>query len=126
MIHTTETRLKIGTKLIKNKNAEKYNYSYALNLFINSLNYINENDCFVLVQVATAMEVPRKRYSYLAKKFPTLKPLYLMMNDYMEVNVYDLTNSNKMPTRLAIFLLNYVYGYAKKIKENQSKEFRSR
>lgn len=121
MIHTIETRLKIGIKMYKNKNAEKYSYSYALNLFINSLNYINENDCFVLVQVATALGVPRKRFSYLAKKFPELKPLYLMMNDYMEVNVYDLANKNQMPTRLAIFLLVYVYGYGKKIKEFRSR-----
>lgn len=126
MMHTNETKVKIGIKMYKNSNAEKYNYSYALRLFTDAIQYADANDCFVLVQVATFLNVPRKRFSYLAKKYPELKGMYLYLQTILEVNVFDLANANKMPTRLALFLLTYVYGYGKRIKENQSKEFRSR
>lgn len=122
MTHTTATKTKIGIKMYSNLNAEKYNYAYAYALFTRSIAYVRNNDCFVLVQVATALNVPRKRYSYLANKYKELKGLYLLLKDIMEVNVYRLANAHKMPIKLALFLLRYVYGYGKKIKENQGKK----
>lgn len=118
MNHTTKTKIKIGIKMHKNKNAEKYNYDYALNLITDAVNYARENDSFFIGQVAQALNVPRKRFSYLVKKYPNLKGGYLFLLTIMEVNVYELVNSNRMPVKLALFLLNYVYGYAKQRKEN--------
>lgn len=109
--HQPATKIKIGIKLIKNKNAEKYNYQYALNLFAQAIDYGKENNCFVLVQVATALNVPRKRFSYLAKKYPSLKPLYMFLIQSLEVETYRQAKTNQMPIRLAMFLLRFVYNW---------------
>lgn len=118
-MHTTTTKAKISIKQRKNKNAEKYNYYYAFNLFVDAIHEAQENDYFIINQVAQALNVPKKRFMYLAKKYPQLKGAYLYLLQTLEVNVYELCNANKMPVKLAVFLLGYAYGYYKKIKENQ-------
>lgn len=109
--HKQATKVKIGIKMHKNKNAEKYNYQYALNLFAQAIEYTKENNCFVLVQVAQALNVPRKRFSYLANKYQDLKPLYLFLVQCLEVETYKQTKNRQMPFQLAKFLLRFVYGW---------------
>lgn len=115
--HKEASKVKIGVKMIRNKNAERYDYDYAENLFLKSYYYAKQNQSLVIVEVATAMQVPKKRYNYLSKKFPSLKGLYLLLLQVLEVNTYTLTKTNQIPIKLGMFLLRYAYGWCTKPKK---------
>ena len=115
--HKIETKIIISRKMKANRNAEKFDYDYAENLFLKSFYYAKENESLVIVEVATVFNVPKKRYSYLAKKFPSLKGLYSLLMDTLEVNTFRLTKTNQIPIRLGMFLLRYAYGWCTKPKK---------
>lgn len=115
--HKIETKIIISKRMQANKNAERYDYEYAENLFLKSYYYAKQNQCLVIVEVATAMQVPKKRYNYLSKKFPSLKGLYMLLMDTLEVNTFRLTKTNQIPIRLGMFLLRFAYGWCTKPKK---------
>ena len=105
-----------------NKNAEKWTYEEAKNVFEQALKKSNEKEYDFVGEIARDLGVDRKLFTYLSKKYEDLALTHDLILANLEANCFTHTKKGEINTAVGIVNLKSNYGWTDRVHQDNSGE----
>ena len=107
------------SKMIGNKNAEKWTFEEAEKLLLEAVEISNKNGYDFIGEVAKKQGTYHDVYTYLVEKFPELKSLHTQIKRNCEVNCFSSGKNGNIVPSMAIMNLKSNHGWTDRVETEQ-------